>query len=178
MPDIDVAIMAPDGRRLGVDEEGEICIRGDRVMRGYNKRDDDTAGALIDGWLHTGDVGKLDEDGYLFITGRLKDMIIRGGENIAPAEIEQVLEDHPGILEASVIGVPDIEWGEVVKAILVAAPDNMVPSEEDLTDYVKGRLASYKAPAYYQWVDDLPKNHLGKVLKNELRQMYGQPASA
>jgi acyl-CoA synthetase (AMP-forming)/AMP-acid ligase II len=178
MPDIEIAILAPDGRKLPVNEPGEICIRGDRVMRGYNKRDEDTAGALQDGWLHTGDVGKLDEDGYLFITGRIKDMIIRGGENIGPAEIEQVLEDHPGILEAAVIGVPDVEWGEIVKAILVAAPDDMVPSEEDLTTYVKSRLASYKAPALYQWVDDLPKNHLGKVLKNELRDMYGQPANA
>jgi len=178
MPDIEIGILAPDGRKLPANEPGEICIRGDRVMRGYNKRDEDTAGALVDGWLHTGDVGKLDEDGYLFITGRIKDMIIRGGENIGPAEIEQVLEDHPGILEAAVIGVPDVEWGEVVKAILVGTGDGMTPSEEDLTQYVKGRLASYKAPASYQWVDELPKNHLGKVLKNDLRDLYGQPANA
>ncbi len=177
MPDIQVVTMAPDGRVLGPDEEGEICIRGDRVMRGYNKRDDDTAGAIVGGWLHTGDVGKIDEDGYLFITGRLKDMIIRGGENIAPAEIEQVLEDHPGVAEAAVIGVPDVEWGEVIKAIMVPAQGGMTPSEEDLTEYVKRRLASYKAPAAYQWVDELPRNHLGKVLKNDLREMYGAPAS-
>ena len=178
MPDIEIGILAPDGRKLPANEPGEICIRGDRVMRGYNKREEDTAGALVDGWLHTGDVGKLDEDGYLFITGRIKDMIIRGGENIGPAEIEQVLEDHPGVLEAAVIGVPDVEWGEIVKAIMVPAPDNMTPSEEDLTTYVKSRLASYKAPAIYQWVDELPKNHLGKVLKNDLRDKYGQPANA
>jgi len=178
MSDIDVAILAPDGRRLPANEPGEICIRGDRVMRGYNKRDDDTAGAIQDGWLHTGDVGKLDDQGYLFITGRIKDMIIRGGENIGPAEIEQVLEDHPGVAEAAVIGVPDIEWGEIVKAIMVPADNGMVPSEEDLTSYVKTRLASYKAPALYQWVDELPRNPMGKVLKTDLREKYGQPANA
>ena len=177
MPDIKVVTMAPDGRILPPNEPGEICIRGDRVMRGYNKRDDDTAGALVDGWLHTGDTGKIDEDGYLFITGRLKDMVIRGGENIAPAEIEQVLEDHPGVAEAAVIGVEDVEWGEVVKAIMVAA-EGTPPSDEELTTYVKSRLASYKAPAYYQWVDELPRNHLGKILKTDLREVYGQPTGS
>jgi len=175
MPDVDVAILAPDGRRLEGDEEGEICIAGDRVMKGYNKREDDTEAAIHDGWLHTGDVGKIDEDGYLFITGRIKDMIIRGGENISTAEIEHVLEDHPGIAEAAVIGVKDNDWGEVVKAIVVAGPKEEVPSEDDLTDYVKSRLASYKAPAIYQWIDELPKNHLGKILKTDLRDLYGQP---
>jgi acyl-CoA synthetase (AMP-forming)/AMP-acid ligase II len=177
MPDVQVAIMAPDGRALSMNEEGEICIRGDRVMRGYNKRDDDTGEALRDGWLHTGDVGKLDDDGYLFITGRLKDMIIRGGENIAPAEIENVLEDHPSIAEAAVIGVPDNEWGEIIKAILV--PDRGErPGTEELTAYVKSRLASYKAPALYEWVDELPRNHLGKILKTELRDKYGAASTA
>ncbi|MDA0352245.1 MAG: long-chain-fatty-acid--CoA ligase [Chloroflexi bacterium] len=177
MPDVDVAILAPDGRRLSGDDEGEICIKGDRVMKGYNKREADTASAIHDGWLHTGDVGRIDEDGYLFITGRIKDMIIRGGENISTAEIENVLEDHPGIAEAAVIGVPDNDWGEVVKAIIVAGPKEEVPSEDDLTDYVKSRLASYKAPALYQWVDELPRNHLGKILKTELRDLYGQPTA-
>ena len=173
MADIDVAILAPDGRRQPANEEGEICIRGDRVMKGYNKRDDDTESALRDGWLHTGDVGKIDDGGYLFITGRLKDMIIRGGENIGPAEIEQVLEDHPGVAEAAVIGVPDVEWGEIVKAILVPAGAYQ-PSPEDLTEYVKTRLASYKAPAYYTYVKELPRNHLGKILKTDLRQEHGR----
>jgi acyl-CoA synthetase (AMP-forming)/AMP-acid ligase II len=175
MADIDVAMLDPDGQRLPDGQEGEICIRGDRVMKGYNKREADTGSALIDGWLHTGDLGKIDEGGYLFITGRLKDMVIRGGENISTAEIENVLEDHPGIAEASVIGVKDTEWGEVVKAIVVAGPVDDVPSEDDLTAYVKSRLASYKAPGLYQWIDELPRNHLGKVLKTDLRDLYGQP---
>lgn len=175
MPDVDVAILSPDGRRLEGEDEGEICIRGDRVMKGYNKRQEDTESAIQDGWLHTGDVGKIDEDGYLFITGRIKDMIIRGGENISTAEIENVLEDHPAISEAAVIGVKDNDWGEVVKAIVVAEQKDESPSDADLTDYVKSRLASYKAPALYQWVDELPRNHLGKILKTDLREQYGQP---
>ena len=177
MPDIDIGILSPGGEQLSDGQEGEICARGDRVMRGYNKRQEETESAIIDGWLHTGDVGKIDEGGYLFITGRIKDMIIRGGENLAPAEIENVLEDHPAIAEAAVIGVPDAEWGEVVKAVLVGVLGEQV-GEEDLTTYVKSRLASYKAPASYEWVHDLPRNHMGKVLKNELRELYGQPAAA
>ncbi len=177
MADIDIAMLDPDGEPLPGGEEGEICIRGARVMKGYNKRAEDTDSALLGGWLHTGDVGRIDEGGYLFITGRLKDMVIRGGENISTAEIENVLEDHPGIAEAAVIGVKDTEWGEVVKAIVVAHIPEAVPTEEQLTDYVKSRLASYKAPALYEWVDELPRNHLGKVLKTDLRTAYGQPTA-
>jgi acyl-CoA synthetase (AMP-forming)/AMP-acid ligase II len=177
MPDLDVAILAPDNRRLAEGEEGEICVRGDRVMREYQGRGEETAAALAEGWLHTGDVGRFDEDGYLFITGRVKDMIIRGGENIAPAEIEQVLEDHPAVAEAAVIGVPDVEWGEIVKAVLVPVEGEEV-EDSQLSEFVKSHLASYKVPAQYAWVPELPRNHMGKILKNELRDSYGQPATA
>ena len=155
-------------------EPGEICISGDRIMREYQKREEETSAAVVGRWLHTGDVGYLDPDNYLFITGRLKDLIIRGGENISPGEVESILEEHPDIADVAVIGVPDVEWSEVVKAVVVPVPGTDRPSDEDLTAFVKSRIASYKAPSLYEWIDEpLPRNHLGKLLKNEIRDKWG-----
>jgi len=173
MDDVTVAIVDPDGAVLPPGQEGEIVAQGARIMSGYLGRDEETSEAMRGGWLHTGDVGWMDEDGYLYITGHTKDLIIRGGENIAPGEIEAVLDQHPAVLEAAVIGVPDAEWGEEVKAVIIPKPGER-PSPKELTTFVKTRLASYKAPKYYEFVEDLPRNYLGKVLKTELRRLHGK----
>lgn len=176
MPDVEIGIMDERNNILPPGEEGEICVRSARVMKGYYNQEDATSTAIIDGWLHTGDVGRVDEGGYLYITGRKKDLIIRGGENISPGEIENVLEEHPKIDEAAVIGVPDVEWGEVVKAVVVLRPGETFTVDE-MVAYAKSRLASFKAPQYLAIVNELPRNPMGKVLKTDLRKTHGTPAN-
>ena len=169
LPQTEVKIVDCDsGNVLPVGEAGEICTRGYLVMHGYFEMPEATAAAIDDqGWLHTGDIGSMDERGYCRIRGRLKEMIIRGGENIYPKEIEDVLLERADIAEAAVIGVPDPKWGEQVAAVIRLAGDER-PSEEDLFDYVRERLAPYKTPKLWRFIDEFPLNASGKILKTDL----------
>ncbi len=169
LPGQQVAIIDDAGRHLPQGERGEVIIKGPNIMRGYLNKPEETAKTLKDGWLHTGDVGYLDEDGYLVLVDRIKDMIIRGGENIYPKEIESVLYTHEGILEAAVIGRPDDVLGEVVVAYVVARPEATVTVEE-LHELCAAQLAKYKLPVLIEFLDELPKNPVGKIDKPTLRR--------
>jgi acyl-CoA synthetase (AMP-forming)/AMP-acid ligase II len=141
-------------------------------MLGYWEMPEKTAEALRDGWLHTGDLARLDEDGFLYIMGRAKDMIISGGENIYPAEIERVLKEHPGVRDVAVVGVPDREWGESVLAVVVPE-EGRQPTPEEVVGWVRERLAGFKKPRFVEFVDALPvTTATGKVQKGELRRRY------
>ncbi len=169
MPTVDIAIAGPDGSHLGPGETGEILIRGPILMAGYWNRPDATAETLRNGWLHTGDVGHLDEDGYLYVTDRAKDMIIRGGENVYCVEIENRLVEHPAVADAAVIGVPHPELGEEVKAVVQVEAGEAL-SEDDVRRWVGEALAPFKVPAHVELRDEpLPRNASGKLLKNLLR---------
>ena len=155
-------------REVPVGEDGELLLKGPQVMLGYWQRDDETAITLRDGWLYTGDIAKVDEDGYFYIVGRKKDMIIAGGYNIYPREIDEILYEHPKILEAAAVGIPDVRRGETVKAFVVLRPGETA-TENDIIEYCKSRLASYKVPRSIEFRDDLPKSTIGKVLRRVLR---------
>jgi acyl-CoA synthetase (AMP-forming)/AMP-acid ligase II len=167
LPDVEVMVRDEDGHQLRAEQVGELCIRTPRIMKGYAGRADDAA--LSDGWRATGDLGWIDEDGYVFFAGRKDDMIIRGGENIAPAEVESVLMSHPGIEEAAVVGEPSEEWGQVVKAFVVKRAGQGV-NADDLKAFCTSRLASFKRPETYEFLPELPKNALGKILRKDLRK--------
>jgi len=157
-------------REVPLGQEGELCIRGPQVMKGYWNRPDETAIALRDGWLYTGDVARMDEDGYFYIVQRKKDMIIVSGFNVYPNEVEDVLFTHPAVLEAAVIGIPDQYRGESVKAFVVLKP-GAAATVEELSEFCKANLAKYKLPSVIEIVPGLPKSAVGKVLRRELRDM-------
>jgi acyl-CoA synthetase (AMP-forming)/AMP-acid ligase II len=150
---------------------GEILLRGPQLMRGYWNMPEATAEALAGGWMHTGDAGCLDADGFLYIQDRVKDMIVSGAENVYPREVENVLFEHPAVADAAVIGVPDARWGEVVKALVVLRPGKSA-SEDELIEFCRPRLAGFKRPRSVDFVETLPRNPSGKVLKKDLREQY------
>ncbi|HAA50315.1 MAG TPA: AMP-dependent synthetase, partial [Planctomycetaceae bacterium] len=170
---VEVQIVDEDDRRLATGEVGEIITRSDLVMRGYWRDPDASEKSLRGGWLHTGDVGYLDDDGFLFLMDRSHDMIISGGENIYPREIEEVLVRHPAVREVAVIGIPDREWGEAVKAV-VSTVDGAAVTEQELMDFCRDHVASYKKPRSIDFLDELPRNNYGKIVKRELREPYWQ----
>jgi long-chain acyl-CoA synthetase len=164
---VEVRVLAPDGTPVPRGETGELAVRGHNVMKGYWNRPDATAEAVPDGWLRTGDVVREDEDGYLFVVDRKKDMIIRGGYNVYPREIEEVLYEHPDVLEAAVLGVPHATLGEDVAAAVVLRP-GAEQHPDELRRFVKERVAPYKYPRTILYLDALPKGPSGKVLKREI----------
>ncbi|HZY08680.1 MAG TPA: AMP-binding protein, partial [Ilumatobacteraceae bacterium] len=167
--DVDVRVVDADDRDLPADEIGEVVVRGDVVMAGYWKQRDATAETLRGGWLHTGDVGSFDADGYLTLRDRSKDLIISGGMNIYPREVEEALLRNPGVRAAAVVGRPDSEWGEAVVAFVVASDGAAPPTIDDLDRTCLDNIARYKRPKAYLFVDALPTNNYGKVVKRELR---------
>ena len=170
-PLIRVEILNDANEILPLGQTGEICVRGDLVMKGYYKAPEKTAETVIDGWLHTGDIGHIDSQGYLHITDRKKDMIITGGFNVYPSEVEQVIWSHPAVQDCAVIGVPDEKWGEAVKAV-VELNAGQQASAEEIIALCKERLGSVKAPKSVDFVDTLPRSPVGKVLKKDLRARY------
>jgi acyl-CoA synthetase (AMP-forming)/AMP-acid ligase II len=167
--DITVAVLDDNDRELGPDQIGEIAIRGDVVMKGYLNKPEANAEAFKNGWYHTGDLGTCDVDGYIYLLDRKKELIISGGANIYPREVEEVLLLHPGVLEVAVIGLPDRLWGESVMAV-VRPREGANPTEAELVELCRSHLAGYKKPRYFRFVSDLPKSGYGKILKRELKQ--------
>ena len=166
---IEMAILDKEGNKLPLGEEGEICVRGDAVMKGYYNMPEETDLVMTaDGFFRTGDIGIMDEDGYVFILGRKKEMYIRGGENVYPPEVEDVLQQHPGVMFSAVLGVPDEVMGEEGKVFIVPMPGVEPPTEDDIKEWCKERLAKYKVPRYIEFREALPLTPLGKVMKKKL----------
>ena len=173
LDDVEVMIVNEDGTPVSTGEVGEIVARGSRMMKGYWQQQDATVDTIKGGWVYTGDLAYQDEDEYIYLAGRARDFIKRGGEMISPEEVEQVLMSHPQVEEAAIIGVPDLEWGEEVRALVVRTTASV--NESDLIDHCSRHLASFKRPRSVVFIDQLPRNVMGKVMKRDLREEYGQP---
>ena len=169
--EVEVKIVDDDDNEVEPGVIGEITTRSDLVMKGYWCDAEATNKVLRNGWLHTGDVGYMDDHGYVFLMDRSKDLIISGGENIYPREVEEVLIQHPDVREVAVVGIPDPKWGEAVMAIVVTVPGATL-TQVELIDFCKAYLASYKKPRSVNFLHELPKNNYGKILKRELRDQF------
>jgi fatty-acyl-CoA synthase len=172
-----VRIVRPDGSDAAIGELGELWVRGPNVTPGYWNRPDADHSSFTDGWLHTGDATRVDEEGFYYIVDRWKDMYISGGENVYPAEVENVLHQLAAVAEAAVIGVPDQQWGEVGMAIVAVKPGRTV-TEIEIHAHCAANLARFKCPRLIQFVDALPRNATGKIHKPTLRNKFGVPAPA
>ncbi len=168
---VEVQVQNEEGHALAYGEEGEICIRGPNITKGYLNNPEETRRAFRGAWLRSGDIGFIDEDGYLFIVDRLKDMIITGGENVYPREVEEALYTLDGVQECAVVGLPDREYGERVTAFIVPGV-SLRPDPDALRSALKRRLAAFKVPREFVFVDELPKSSAGKLLKREIRRRY------
>jgi len=170
----EIKLLGEDGSEIRNPEEvGEIFVRGDYMFDGYLDNPEATAAAFRDDWFSAGDLGLFDEDGYLYIVGRKKDMIISGGANVYPEEIEDCLHACPGVSDVAVIGIADETWGEIVTAVVQASPGEQL-SEDDIAKFCEGRIASYKKPRQVHFIDQIPRNPSGKIMKNELREIYSK----
>jgi len=175
LPDVEVKVVDEQGNRVPPGEVGEILARGPRIMTGYWRDEQKTSQVMTsDGWLRTGDMGWKDEEGYIYLAGRGDDMIIRGGENISPEEVENVLHSHPKVEEAAVIGVSDPEWGQEPRAVVVLKKGE-VATPEDIMDFCRAKLSGFKRPRSVIFMEALPRNTMGKVLRKNLREEYGKP---
>jgi long-chain acyl-CoA synthetase len=179
---LEVRVLGPDGISMQTGQTGEIAVRGPTLMLGYLGLPEATAEAIPDGWLRTGDIGYLDPDGYLFLTDRKKDLIIRGGENISAREVEEVLYKHPLVVDAAVVGAPDADYGEVVAAFVVLRDNNISPSSASIVEEIlaccRERLTRFKVPEHLEIVEELPKNAVGKVTKQALRARFQKASLA
>jgi acyl-CoA synthetase (AMP-forming)/AMP-acid ligase II len=171
-PGMEIEIRGPDRRVLACEEHGEIWIRSPTRMLGYWRLPEVTAQALVDGWYATGDGGHLDAEGYLYLTDRIKDMIVSGGENVYPAEVEEMLRSHPAVLDAACVGMAHAVWGECVVAIIESRP-GIPATEESLREFARARIAHYKCPKRYVFTGALPRTASGKVRRAELRAALG-----
>ncbi len=178
MSDVEMKVVDENGKALGPNEVGEILAKGPRVMSGYWKDDEKTKKTIDkDGWVHTGDVGYVDDDGYYFLSGRESDIIIRAGENISPEELENVIREHPKVDDVAVIAVPDETWGEEPRAVVILKKgvEKSQEVETEIMELCREKLASFKRPRSVVFVDDLPRNPMGKLVKKEIRALYGKP---